>query len=71
LFHFHERDLKLPRLQHKFTRDADARSLGNFRKSRAVSVSEPLKEALPSGLLAPHAVTDSTIPRIVEGIGTR
>jgi hypothetical protein len=54
LFQFSERGLKLRRLRHKFTRDADARSLGNFRKSCAVSVSEPLKDALPSGLVAPQ-----------------
>jgi hypothetical protein len=71
LFHFHQRGPKLRRFRHKFTRDADALGLGNFRKSRAVLVSEPLKEALPSGLVARHAVIDSTIPRIVEGIWTR
>jgi hypothetical protein len=71
VFHFHQRGLKLRRFRHKFTRDADALGLGNFRKSRAVLVSEPLKEALPSALVARHAVIDSTIPRIVEGIWTQ
>jgi predicted HTH transcriptional regulator len=42
-----------------------------IRPLLAVSVSEPLKETLPSGLVARHAVMDSTIPRIVESIGTR
>jgi len=63
LFHFHQRGPKLRRFRHKFTRDAGALGLGNFRKSRAVLVSEPLKEALPSGLVAGEKLEPEGHPR--------
>ena len=63
LFHFHQRGPKLRLFRHKFTRDADALGLGNFRKSRAVLVSEPLKEALPSGLVAGEKLEPEGHPR--------